>query len=180
MPWLAVWCFGDPASRTGPRAGQVKKPKRSKWRAQHQELQAAIRAMRGGGRGRDPWGGSTTGGSDADASAFGTNDYSNGYGGQDFVPCPHCHRTFSESTAERHIPKCKTTIARPRPPPQVESGRSFFLLSFSSPLFCCCGGVFLCVSVSLCLCAALPTLILSPPTSSPVGWFVWADGAGPA
>ena len=30
------------------------------------------------------------------------------------VPCPHCGRTFNETAAERHIPRCKTTINRPK------------------------------------------------------------------
>lgn len=30
------------------------------------------------------------------------------------VPCPHCGRTFNEQAAERHIPRCKTTKARPK------------------------------------------------------------------
>ncbi|CAE7884371.1 Zc2hc1c, partial [Symbiodinium sp. KB8] len=34
-------------------------------------------------------------------------------GSQDLVPCPHCGRTFNETAAERHIPRCKTTKARP-------------------------------------------------------------------
>jgi len=35
-----------------------------------------------------------------------------------FVPCPHCGRTFNEKAAERHIPKCATTLNRPKPPPR--------------------------------------------------------------
>lgn len=34
-------------------------------------------------------------------------------GAADMVPCPHCGRTFNESAAERHIPRCKTTRAKP-------------------------------------------------------------------
>ncbi len=29
------------------------------------------------------------------------------------VPCPHCGRSFSETAAERHIPKCQDTIHKP-------------------------------------------------------------------
>jgi endogenous inhibitor of DNA gyrase (YacG/DUF329 family) len=32
----------------------------------------------------------------------------------DMVSCPHCGRSFNETAAERHIPKCKTTQARPK------------------------------------------------------------------
>ena len=34
-----------------------------------------------------------------------------------YVPCPHCGRNFDPSVAERHIPKCRETRARPAPPP---------------------------------------------------------------
>lgn len=36
---------------------------------------------------------------------------------EELVPCPHCARTFNPTAAERHIPKCKDTVNRPKPPP---------------------------------------------------------------
>jgi len=30
------------------------------------------------------------------------------------VPCPHCGRTFNATAADRHIPRCATTKARPK------------------------------------------------------------------
>ena len=36
----------------------------------------------------------------------------------DYVHCQYCDRRFNPEVAERHIPKCKDTINRPRPPKQ--------------------------------------------------------------
>uniref|UniRef100_A0A0B6YW12 C2HC/C3H-type domain-containing protein n=1 Tax=Arion vulgaris TaxID=1028688 RepID=A0A0B6YW12_9EUPU len=33
----------------------------------------------------------------------------------DYVACPHCGRTFNESAAERHIPRCQSLKTRPPP-----------------------------------------------------------------
>ena len=33
---------------------------------------------------------------------------------QGMTKCPHCSRTFSDTTAVKHIPKCKTTLNRPK------------------------------------------------------------------
>ncbi|XP_059160336.1 zinc finger C2HC domain-containing protein 1C-like [Physella acuta] len=33
----------------------------------------------------------------------------------DLVPCPHCGRTFNETAAERHIPRCQALKTRPAP-----------------------------------------------------------------
>ena len=34
------------------------------------------------------------------------------------TPCPHCGRRFNADVAERHIPKCATTMNKPKPPPR--------------------------------------------------------------
>ena len=36
---------------------------------------------------------------------------------EDLIECPTCHRKFSQLPAERHIPKCRDIIHKPRPPP---------------------------------------------------------------
>ncbi len=36
------------------------------------------------------------------------------------VQCPYCGRSFNEKVAARHIPNCKFTKHRPRPPPSKE------------------------------------------------------------
>ena len=36
----------------------------------------------------------------------------------DYKQCPWCSRRFSPTAAERHIPQCKDTKNRPRPPPK--------------------------------------------------------------
>ena len=36
---------------------------------------------------------------------------------EEFEACPHCNRKFNPKVAARHIPKCTTIKAKPRPPP---------------------------------------------------------------
>lgn len=73
-----------------------------KWKAQHEQLQAAMAAVRHQ-RAAETTGGVAMPPPPPVPSAP-----------DDRVPCPHCNRKFAEDVAERHIPKCKTTINRPR------------------------------------------------------------------
>lgn len=42
----------------------------------------------------------------------------------DYIQCPYCSRKYSQVVAERHIPKCKDIINKPKPPPkQLPVGR---------------------------------------------------------
>lgn len=36
---------------------------------------------------------------------------------EELIECPTCHRKFARIPAERHIPKCKDIIHKPKPPP---------------------------------------------------------------
>lgn len=35
----------------------------------------------------------------------------------DYVQCPYCGRKYNQEVANRHIPKCKDIINKPKPPP---------------------------------------------------------------
>lgn len=39
----------------------------------------------------------------------------------DYIQCPHCMRRFNQIAGERHIPKCKDTINKPKPPPNMRN-----------------------------------------------------------
>lgn len=38
---------------------------------------------------------------------------------EDYVECQYCYRRYSPGVADRHIPKCKDMINRPKPPPHI-------------------------------------------------------------
>ena len=40
---------------------------------------------------------------------------------EDYIQCPHCMRRFNQTAGARHIPKCKDTINKPKPPPQLRN-----------------------------------------------------------
>lgn len=78
------------------------------WKRKHEELQKAMRLAR----------------KVAKHTAEGTLDElgpleANPNQHVGLVPCPHCGRTFSDTAAARHIPRCAVTVNRPRPPPSV-------------------------------------------------------------
>jgi len=37
------------------------------------------------------------------------------------IPCPYCGRRFSQVAGDRHIPSCKNTVNKPKPPPQLRA-----------------------------------------------------------
>lgn len=79
----------------------------SKWRQQHAQLQAAMRAARGGGgRAFDAATAPEVAGP-GDASDVGEFSH------DARVPCPHCSRMFSEAASERHVPICKNVVNKP-------------------------------------------------------------------
>jgi hypothetical protein len=39
----------------------------------------------------------------------------------DYIECPHCLRRFNQTAGERHIPKCKDTVNKPKPPPGLRN-----------------------------------------------------------
>ncbi|CAF0998092.1 unnamed protein product [Brachionus calyciflorus] len=41
----------------------------------------------------------------------------------DYIECPYCMRKFNQTAAERHIPKCKDTVNKPKPPPGMRNAK---------------------------------------------------------
>lgn len=89
----------------GGGADAATKGKLPKWKVQHEQFQAAMRAVRQQNEGG---GGRFGNGALAPPPAPVPEEY------DDRVPCPHCGRKFAEEVAARHIPKCATTVAKPK------------------------------------------------------------------
>ena len=87
------------------QSGRKDKP-RTKWRQQHEEFIGSIRyarrITRAEAAGVDP--------RLLPAPAVSSHT-------EDYVQCPFCDRRFSQNVAERHVPKCRDIINRPKPPP---------------------------------------------------------------
>ncbi|KAL4237705.1 Zinc finger C2HC domain-containing protein 1C [Mactra antiquata] len=83
-----------------------KAKKKKDWRAQHESFIQAIRYAKKAKAIED------SGGNLADLPPPPPTE------NPDYVQCPYCNRKFNETAAERHIPHCKNTASRPKPPPQ--------------------------------------------------------------
>ena len=85
--------------------------KKSKWRAQHESFIANVKNakrissfLKNGGEAKD-------------LASLPLVETHNDAEINAFVHCEHCGRSFSELVAQRHIPKCKHIVNRPKPPP---------------------------------------------------------------
>ncbi|RNA24713.1 zinc finger protein 474 -like [Brachionus plicatilis] len=85
------------------------KVKSNNWRSKHEEFIAAIRYAKLAGK-IEKEGGNIASLAPPPRS---TNP--------DYIECPHCLRKFNQTAAERHIPKCKDTVNKPRPPPALRN-----------------------------------------------------------
>ena len=87
------------------------KTKPNNWRAKHQEFISAIRYAKMAGQ-VEKSGGSLA---NLPPPPMSTNP--------DYVACPHCGRKFNQMAADRHIPKCKDTVNKPKPPPGMRNAQ---------------------------------------------------------
>jgi uncharacterized Zn-finger protein len=88
----------QPKRREAPTNTQ----KMPKWQAQHEQLQAAMKAVKVANH----------------AQAMGLPPPPMPAVHDDRVPCPHCGRKYAEDVAERHIPKCANIQAKPKALPK--------------------------------------------------------------
>lgn len=86
------------------------KVKPNNWRTKHQEFIQAIRYAKAAGQ-IEKSGGSLA---NLPPPPVSTNP--------DYEQCPYCNRRFNQTAAARHIPKCKDTVNKPKPPPGMRNG----------------------------------------------------------
>eukprot|EP01138_Halocafeteria_seosinensis_P014614 gb/GECG01014919.1/.p1 GENE.gb/GECG01014919.1/~~gb/GECG01014919.1/.p1 ORF type:complete len:823 (+),score=100.43 gb/GECG01014919.1/:1-2469(+) len=91
--------------RTQGEKSSQSNSKNNKWKAKSEELRQAMKAARAMKRAQDR-------GEDIRSAKI-PEMPSSSQENSGFVPCPHCGRTFNETAAERHIPRCQGIQARP-------------------------------------------------------------------
>ena len=92
---LTVVCFSFQAQPAAAAAASAGAAKKGDWRKKREEFIAVLRAAKEAQRHV------AAGGKLSDLPPPPPMDTS------DYIRCPHCGRKFSESAADRHIPKCK-------------------------------------------------------------------------
>jgi endogenous inhibitor of DNA gyrase (YacG/DUF329 family) len=105
-----VKMFHKPITEKEKAKMDAVKEKTSKWRQQHEEFVAAMKYNRQVSKVEQMGG---------DIRKMAPPPPSSGVG---LVPCPHCGRKFGEVQANKHIPACKNTINKPKPPPGRAGG----------------------------------------------------------
>ena len=93
--------------KASTKSSDIKNEKKAKWKREHEELVKAIKMSRlikkvqeeGGDISKIP------------VAPSAPND--------DYVECQYCYRRYAPKVADRHIPKCKELINRPKPPPHI-------------------------------------------------------------
>lgn len=100
-----VKMFHKPITEKEKEKMDAVKAKTSKWRDQHNDFVQAMKYNRKVSQVEK------TGG---DIRAMAPPPQSSNVG---FTPCPYCGRKFGDVQAAKHIPVCKNTINKPKPPP---------------------------------------------------------------
>lgn len=83
------------------------KPKPNNWKKNHEDFIAAIRYAKMADK---------VGKEGGDLKALPPPPVSSN---ADYIQCPHCGRKFNEKAGSRHIPACKNTVNKPKPPPTL-------------------------------------------------------------
>eukprot|EP00347_Sterkiella_histriomuscorum_P024172 403332056 len=100
-------------STTQQEKDAANEEKKAKWKQQHESLISAIRISKKMKQLED------NGGDVKEIQALASQIPQQNT--EELVPCPYCQRKFNPNTADRHIPKCKDTINKPKPPPALRN-----------------------------------------------------------